>query len=133
MAKDIEVDESSFASVVDKAIRDIADEVFTKSQENLVQMEAVDTAMLLKSGNVKKITDGHYRIGYFAPYAEFVEFGSEPHMPPIEPLVGWVKRNLKVSSDSEARSVAFAVAQSIAKHGIQPRPYLRNALEAVRR
>jgi len=50
------------------------------------------------------------------PYGEPVEYGSKPHFPPVGPLELWVRRKLGVDKD-EARSVAFAIAFKISRHG----------------
>lgn len=49
-------------------------------------------------------------------YAEYVELGTRPHFPPLEPLEDWVKTKFGLAGD-EARGVAFAVALSIAARG----------------
>ena len=45
-------------------------------------------------------------------------------MPPITPIMHWVFRHLGVDNVKEAKSIAFAIAKSIAKKGIQARPIL---------
>ncbi len=50
-------------------------------------------------------------------YAVPVELGTKPHFPPIEPLIDWVKAKLGVSTEKEARGVAFLVARKIAVRG----------------
>lgn len=50
-------------------------------------------------------------------YAVPVELGTKPHFPPIEPLIDWVKARLGISTEKEARGVAFLIARKIAVRG----------------
>ena len=50
-------------------------------------------------------------------YADPVEQGTQPHMPPTSGLVLWVKKKLGVADEKQALSVAFAIAKTIAKRG----------------
>ena len=55
-------------------------------------------------------------VGSPLSYATYVELGTRPHFPPIEPLIDWVKTKLGVV-DKEARGVAFLIARAIAARG----------------
>ncbi|MBS7539756.1 HK97 gp10 family phage protein [Ancylobacter lacus] len=55
-------------------------------------------------------------VGTSLSYAQPVELGSRPHMPPVEPLVDWVRRKLG-KRGKEGRGIAFAIARKIAKEG----------------
>lgn len=55
------------------------------------------------------------------PYAEYVEVGTRPHAPPIQPLEDWVEAKLGLRDD-EATSAAFAISRSIAKRGTRAQP-----------
>ncbi|MBW2606139.1 MAG: hypothetical protein JRD05_00740 [Deltaproteobacteria bacterium] len=44
------------------------------------------------------------------------EFGTKPHFPPIGPIQHWVEKKLGKSGD-EAKSIAFAIAITIARRG----------------
>jgi len=121
--------ETNVEEVLDKALDLIADEIFSLSQENIIKNGSFDQGTLLRSGNVirnklEKI------IVYSVPYAAAVEFGSAPHMPPVDPLIGWVGRKLG-KAGKEGKSIGWAIAKKIEKEGIQAKPFLRNALEAV--
>lgn len=50
-------------------------------------------------------------------YAIPVELGTRPHMPPIEPLMDWVKQNLSIQGEKAARGAAFAIAKKISVRG----------------
>ena len=78
-----------------------------------------------------------------AHYGPYVEFGTRPHMPPVEPIQKWVEiksrrfvrtksgkqRWIKGKQGKEARSIAWAIAMTIKKKGTKAHPYLRPAWE----
>lgn len=107
-------------------LMDIADGGFEKSQEEVAE-NSTDTGGLLKSGEPPKRVDGAVVWGYKAPYAPYVEYGTPPHYPPIEPLLGWARR---VLGDESA---AYAVQQKIGQQGTQPSPFVRPGVEEMRR
>ena len=120
--------EKNLELILDKILNDILDEIFTLSQENLINNKSVDTGYLLKSGIV--LYD-RKQIRYTAPYAEYVEYGTGPHRPPVEPIKKWVHRKLGLSG-KEADHVAWAIVKAIEKRGTIPKPYLRPAIEKVK-
>ena len=61
-------------------------------------------------------------VGTNVHYAPYVEFGTRPHMPPVEPLVEWA--HLKLHDDK----VGYAIAKAIAKRGTKPKPFMRPAV-----
>lgn len=69
-------------------------------------------------------------VGSALPYAVPVELGSRPHRPPIEPLADWVRRKLG-KRGKEARGIAFAIANKIARDGTRPRHMATEALAAT--
>ena len=112
---------------LDKRLDEMAQFIFSKSQENLVANGTPDTGILLKSGYVRRTKNNVREIGYLAPYSGSVEYGQPPH--PMDPhkLIGWVKRKLGVS-DAESLGVAYAVAAKISREGTDPQPFFRPAL-----
>lgn len=59
-------------------------------------------------------------------YAEAVELGTRPHMPPVEPLVAWAAKKLGVRG-KEARSAAWRIARKIARVGTEGHFMFRDA------
>lgn len=111
---------------ISEALRDAADSGFERSQE-LIAQQSVDTGRLLQSGVPPKLmADGSIQWGYLAPYSRYVEFGTEPHYPPIEPLKGWARR---VLGDESA---AYAIQRKIAQEGTQAQPFFRPGVETMR-
>lgn len=130
----IEIDEKSLKEVGKQILTQITMEIFSKSQENLVRPDEkgriiTDTGALLRSGVVETWGD-HAKIIYKAPYADDIEFGSEPHKVPYDAIYKWCKRKLRLRED-EARQVAWAVKEKIETKGTEPRSFLRNAIAEV--
>lgn len=67
-------------------------------------------------------------VGSASVAAAAVELGTRPHMPPVEPLIGWVQEKLGVSAQ-DARGVAFAVAMKIRRHGTKAQAPFRKTLD----
>lgn len=105
----------------------IADEIFTRSQNNIVEAELSDTGFLLRSGNVIRSPNTR-KIIYSAPYASYIEYGTMPHFPPIEPIHQWVLRKLG-EKDPKAKQIAWSIAKKIQMEGTTPKPFLRNAVK----
>lgn len=59
------------------------------------------------------------------PSAMAIEFGARPHLPPIEGLLEWAARKGK------GAGAAYRIQRSIGERGLEPRPYMRPAIEAV--
>lgn len=110
--------------VLDKILDDLADYIFSNSQQNLINNGSVDTGFMLKTANVQR-KFMHKKIVYPAPYSAFVEFGTQPHMPPVNSLIKWAQHKLKVKNPEK---VAWAIATKIKQEGIEPKPFLRPAI-----
>lgn len=66
-----------------------------------------------------------------APHFPFMEYGTRPHMPPVEPLVVWATRKFQVG-EKEARAIAWAVAIKISREGIEPRGFFAKGMARAR-
>lgn len=102
------------------------------------------------AGSINHRIDGTFpnligRVGPSVDYGIFVEHGRRPgRMPPVDALMGWVRRHWNVAqsgpvragalrprraagpdvSQNQIRGRAFALARAIGRRGISPRPYL---------
>ena len=129
---------------LDAALNDIADYIGTTSDSNLRDEDgAFDTGFLANSLAVDKEQFLHKEIGYSASYAPFIEYGTDPHFPPIDAIYSWLWRKksdlkLKYRKDKTATlngkqynadilRVAWSIAQNMAIKGTEPKPYLRPA------
>lgn len=129
----LEIEKKEFEKVVDEMLTKIAIEIFKRSQENIRKFNAIDTGFLWRSGFVRIDKILEKEVGYTAPYSVYVEFGSEPHYVPQKPIFEWVRRKLKITSKKKANSVAWAIVKKISEEGVKPRPFLRKAIDEVKR
>ena len=55
-------------------------------------------------------------VGSALPHIVYVELGTRPHFPPLQPLRDWVRVKFGVS-EQESYGIAFAIARKIAARG----------------
>lgn len=138
---DLEFDFSSvhrMAAQYEAAQRVVMDETRKGVQRSVIQIEAdanrlvpVDTHTLQRSITHEVTTSGADvtgRAGTNLVYAPVVEYGRSAGaaMPPPAALTGWMRRH------GIDEKYAFVVAQSIARRGTRPKPYLKPALDKNR-
>lgn len=56
-------------------------------------------------------------VGSSQPHLVFVELGTQPHMPPIQPLEDWVRVKFGYTSEKQIHGAALAIARKIAARG----------------
>lgn len=69
-------------------------------------------------------------VGTSLSYAEGIELGTRPHMPPAEPLMDWVRRKLGVPPE-KVEDVAQAIRWKIFHRGTKGAFMFRDAVEAI--
>lgn len=83
-------------------------------------------------GGVQEIPGGMLGfVGTAQPYAEAVELGTKPHMPPIAPLEQWVRTKIGLSG-KRATAMARGIQWKIFHHGTKGAFMFREALQANR-
>lgn len=133
------IDEVSAAmqAAIDEGVVNGTEELSMRAVQILVPLTPVNFGIL--SGAMQwKLESGppQVRAQIFAGppadvYAAPVEFGTKPHFPPITALLPWVKHKLGIVDEKEAKSVAFAIAQSIAKRGTKGAFMFQKAFDQV--
>lgn len=127
----VDVDDKAvddFWNKLDAGLDDVADAILTNSQDRV----SVNNGELKKSGH-KESEFLDKSVVYDAPHAQYVEFGTDPHMPPLAPILKWVERkraDLGIKK-GEVEKVAEAIRWKIFKHGTEPQPFLRPAFSDV--
>lgn len=121
--------------------------IVAQAKANLKSNGSVATGLLRNSGRTVSQPDGTVDAGFYASYAEFVEYGRKAGgMPPVDSIYAWIKkkgtgRNAALraaavfshkSEDQLARSAAWAIATWIKKHGTLAHPFLKPAYEQYR-
>jgi len=77
---------------------------------------------------------GHLIVGLVGTplvYAEPVEFGTRPHMPPAQPIRDWVRHVLGLGG-AEGEAATEAIRWKIFRHGTQGAHMFEGGFEAVR-
>lgn len=114
--------------------------VESRAKLNLTDMEAVDVGRLRGSVTHVVTRDGSdlaVFVGTNVRYALPVHNGRRAgaKMPPVDDILDWARRKHIVDAtmtESEQRGVAFVIARSISKRGINARPFLLEAIPAAR-
>ena len=119
-----------------KAMQTASLDIIADAKTNRRVNGSVVTGNLRASGKVQKVDDKTLDVGFFSSdvedkgYARYVEYGRKPgKMPPPDILEAWAYKKFRLSH-KEARSMAWALARSIAKKGTKARPYFEPAVES---
>lgn len=115
--------ENIILKTLDSELNDVADIWLQDSSQAIAEFS--DTGELLGSGDIKS-EFLHKEVSYNAPHAIYLEMGTSPHMPPVEPLIKWAKRKLGVK-DPEA--TGWAIAMKIKKEGTEPKNFFTPAVD----
>lgn len=91
---------------------------------------AVATGGLAGSVVTTRVDDGSI-VRVEAPHAPFMEEGTRPHFPPLQPLEDWVRVKGFASDAASVRRIAYAVALKIARDGIAPRHFFAKAVRQL--
>lgn len=96
--------------------------MFQREVDRAKPRPPVDRGTYRRSVRVDR-TDRGAKFYNFSPHAVIIEKGRgrNKRMPPIKAIQGWVRRK-GIASSRNAKSVAFAIAKSIAKRGLPPPP-----------
>jgi len=91
-----------------------------------------DTGELVRSAKTTLIDRGAI-VSFDAPHAAFIEYGTRPHMPPLQPLMDWAIRKGLADTEEEAKAVAWKIAQKIKREGTTPKFFLARAVKQLSR
>lgn len=119
-----------------RAMQSASLDIIADAKGNLRVNGSVVTGNLRASGKVQKVDDKTLDVGFFSSdardkgYASYVEHGRKPgKMPPPDILEAWAYKKFRLSH-KDARSMAWALARSIAKKGTKARPFFEPAVES---
>lgn len=112
-----------------KVMEHLALEIETEANDLLLEHGNVDTGELLNSSEISKSSNS-VSINWSAEHASFIEYGSDPHVPPMEPIKRWAKRKLGLD-DKEAEALAYKIVNKIGKYGQEPKPFIIPAIYKV--
>lgn len=116
--------EKAVLDAMDEWLDDLADRIFEKSQMRLEQENKIDRGTLIQTANVQRARL-HKTIVYPAPHATVVHYGRLPGTyPPVQPLIEWAARH----GLDKPESAGYAIQKAIKERGIQPLPFLEEAM-----
>ena len=111
-------------------LKDSAARIVAVAKTRLRDNGSVATGMLRNSGSVRPQVDGTVDAGFYADYAQWVEYGRKAGgMPPVKLIAEWVRKRHISSDESEIESIAFAIARNIAANGTKAKPFLTPSYE----
>jgi len=113
-----------------EVLKEVAKEIIEESKRNILDVDAVFRGTLISSDFIEETPKPSVKLGYKAPHAIYVEYGTRPHYPPFKPIYEWVKGKLGYE-DPEAKNVAWAIVHKIGKEGTEPRYFLTKAVYKV--
>jgi hypothetical protein len=111
-----------------KAAIDLASEV----KRQIIAADAVASGEMAESVDVRKKLLRGASVVVDTPYARYVNDGTRPHMPPVEPLKQWAIQKGLARDEREADRIAWAVAKKIARDGTRPRHFMEKAMAAFK-
>jgi hypothetical protein len=112
---------------VKDAINTHALAIQAQAKRNITDAPAVDTGQLRASVKIETYSSGYAaRVGTDVAHGKWIEFGTGPHFPPLEPIREWARRH---GLPPEA---AYPIALAISKRGTPARAWLHPAFEAER-
>ena len=125
----VTIEAKSFEEGLMKVIEFLALEIETEANNLLIEHGNVDTGELINSSEIIKAPKS-VSVKWSAEHTSYVEYGSDPHYPPFEPIFRWVKRKLGVG-DKEAEAIAYGIINKIGKYGQEPKPFIIPAIYKV--
>lgn len=118
----------------DRGLKAAGMNIIADAKENLRANHTNATGRLSQSGRVQKAADGGsgYDVGFMSDkaYAGAVEYGRRAgRMPPPDELGQWAYQKLRIRDRKLARAAGWGLAKHIAKHGTQPHPFFKPAVD----
>mgnify|MGYP001773459965 CR=1 FL=1 len=106
----------------------LAEDLGYRVRNKIIDYGLIYTGTMLRSVEVKRLSDNTVDLIVNVPYASAIEGGTKPHTPPFEHIHKWVVVKKKEVGD-EAVKAAWRIIKTISKRGIRGREYVRDALE----
>lgn len=118
----------------DRGLKAAGMNIIADAKDNLRANHTNATGRLSQSGRVQKAADGGsgYDVGFMSDkaYAGAVEYGRRAgRMPPPDELGEWAYKKLRIRDRKLARAAGWGLAKHIAKHGTQPHPFFKPAVD----
>jgi hypothetical protein len=116
---------------------EVADRIIAKAIRIADAEDLIDRHSYKDGWRIRQTAEGPEVVND-APHAPTLEHGRRPNRPgpPIDPILGWVRRKLFGGSwaeedEPEIERVAWAIRESIHRKGSPPRMVLRRAMDGA--
>jgi hypothetical protein len=113
-------------AAMEEGLREGANEIKRETERVIEQENLIYSGWMEGSVYSKPIVGGG-EVGVSAPHAKWVEYGTRPFRPPLEPLAIWAMLKLGLDADSAYR-VAVSIREKFAREGIKPRRFFLRAI-----
>lgn len=123
VAKAAEAGDEMTALLLEAMIRS-TDRVKQQIQDNITSKGITNTGNLSGSVDVVEVSPERGVVGVGEDYGAYVEFGTDPHWPPVDAIERWAQTKLGVPG------LGFIIARKISKVGTKAQPYVRPAFES---
>ncbi len=113
--------------VMERAEFEAAHTLVQRVKHEIQTRDLPDTGALVGSVHVKK-KGRATMVVVDAPHAGWIEYGTRPHRPPVQPLIEWAARKLG-ADEVEAVRIGWAVAAKIEREGTRAHGYFAAAMK----
>lgn len=118
-----------------KALMDRTGELITdKMIDTLISNGSLATGQLARGIAYQTVEkEGEITTQITIPqYGIYVDKGRRPgKMPPVQPIIDWVRVKRIQTRQITTEQMGWAIAKSIAKKGIRPKPFIQNSIDFV--
>ena len=119
-----------------KALMDRTGELITdKMIDTLISNGSLATGALARGIAYQTVEDDNGVVTKITVpgYGEFVDKGRRAgaKMPPVQPIIDWVRVKKIKTPQITTEQMGWAIAKSIAKKGIRPKPFIQNSIDFV--
>ena len=118
---------------VDELMNEIIDYIFSEARENIVRNDTIGvTNNLFRKVTLDKTRKLEKTLTFEAPYADFIEYGTDPHYVNYKYLIEWAKKKAGLN-DQDAKRMAYFVSKKIKENGMKAKPFLRPAMAKAKK
>jgi len=117
----------------DEMMNEMIDYIFSEARENLIRNDSVGvTNNLFRKVTIDKTRKLEKTLTFEAPYADFIEYGTDPHYVNYKHLIEWAKKKAGLN-DQDAKRMAYFVSKKIKENGMKAKPFLRPAMAKAKK
>ncbi len=116
---------------IGKKVQDFIKDIAIDLSNEMKREAPVYRGRLRDSIQVQQTKGGNFAVGTNVEYAPGVQFGTDSHFVPIEPLEKWARRKFSLQPPTSF-AVARGVQSSIKERGTEPNPFISRAIQNIK-